>query len=250
MAELLHPPVDASKVIRKASTENNWDFNKEAAKLYRRAEIIMDRFYHGVATPQFPGKLPTPLLAVEPMRVGTLAAYNLVPDAYGLPFRLTFNEKYFGEGQIWQWGEWSQCETLVHELGHHWQQLRGKDPYKPGKVSHGKEFTDKMAELGIHSRLGKGSHYAVADQDSPFGQLMRDWGISRPDDVPTDDGKKNWWVLGGGEIQGHSSLRMYACAMCGLKVRVGIKDDPQLLHRADGGEFLLAFEQNDGVRLR
>src|SRR5258705_6247880 len=114
-AELIHPPTDASAAIRKASTENNWDFKDEAAKLYRRAEIIMDRFYHGIASPKFPGKLPTPLMAVEPMNIRTLAAYHVVPDAYGLPFKLTFNEQHFDENHTWHWGGLGQMETLVHE---------------------------------------------------------------------------------------------------------------------------------------
>jgi len=34
-AELIKAPVDASGVLRKASSENKWDFNAEAAKLLK-----------------------------------------------------------------------------------------------------------------------------------------------------------------------------------------------------------------------
>jgi hypothetical protein len=238
MAELIHPPIDASAAIRKASEGNTWDYNKEVAKLYRRGEVIMDWFYHGVFSPRFPGKLPTPLMAVEPMNIRTLAAYNVVPDAYGLPFKLTFNEQHFDDKHVWQWGEWSQMETLVHELGHHWQQLRGKDPFKQGKITHNKEFTDKMESLGIHSRLGHGSHYSVADQDSPFGVLMKEWGIQRPADVPREEGKANWWVIDVEKPKGRSSLSKWSCAICFLAIRVGVKGDVNLIHEDDGGRFV------------
>src|SRR5207244_10008519 len=35
----------------------------------------------------------------------------------------------------WRFGEWALMETLTHELGHHWQQLKGRDPFKHGKVT-------------------------------------------------------------------------------------------------------------------
>jgi hypothetical protein len=241
---LIAPPIDISPVLRKASTESQWDFSAEAAKLYRRAEVAMDRFYHGIVTPAFPGKLPTPLMAVEPLNIRTLAAYHVVPDAYGLPFRLTFNEAHYVEvegKQVWRWGEWSQMETLVHELGHHWQQLRGKDPYKPGKVTHNREFTAKLESLGIHSALNRGSHYAVADADGPFGILAREWGLVRPDDVPREEGSRaNWWsiLLGGEQLKGRSSLTKWYCSICSFAIRVGIKGDIDVTHNTDGGRFV------------
>jgi hypothetical protein len=237
-------PVDANPVIRKAAeTNTKWDYSQECAKLYRRADEIMARFYHGIVVPAFPGKLPAPLIAVAPLNIRTLAAYRIVPDEYGLPFKLTFNEAHFDENEskpVWKWGEWSQMETLVHELAHHWQQLRGKDPFKPGKITHNKEFCKRLEQLDIHPTPGVGSHYAVADTDSPFGVLMREWGIERPNDVPREEigPRDNWWSFGIEPTRGRSSLALWACAMCGLKVRVGIKDDPRLIHESDGGTFV------------
>lgn len=245
MRERLIERPDISPVIRKASETGKWDYSQEAAKLYRRADVIMARFYSGFLTPQFPQGLPAPLIAVEPQNIRTLASYRVVPDGYGLPFKLTFNEVHYGDDEqgnkVWMWGEWSQMETLVHELGHHWQQLRGRDPYRPGaRITHNKEFTRKLESLGLHPKPGVGSHFAVAELDSPFGVLMKEWGIPRPADVPREElkPKDNWWYFGSEGPRGRSSLHLWACAMCGLKVRVGISDDPQLVHRADGGEFV------------
>lgn len=244
---------DVSSVVRKAAeTNRNWDYSQEATKLYRRADVIMDRFYNGVPVPGFDGRLPAPLIAISPQNIKTLAAYRVVPDEYGLPFKLCFNERHFkeaseveavaalglaGQAMIWQWGEWAQMETLTHELGHHWQQLKGKDPYKPGKrITHNKEFIDKLEELGIYSN-SRGVHYKEADLDKPFGILVKEWGITRPE-TPTGmvvPPNLDWWrvffdLFGMPVPVGRSTLYKYECPECHLKVRIGVKDDPQITH--------------------
>src|SRR5262245_54462226 len=90
--------VDAHPIIRKAAeTNKEWDFSSEAAKLYPKTEETIARFYSGGFTPQFPNKLPAPHLAIEAPNIRTFSAYRLVLDGYGLPFKLTFNEKHFIE---------------------------------------------------------------------------------------------------------------------------------------------------------
>ena len=233
--------VDAHGIIRKPAETSKWNYSAECAKLYRRADVILERFYNGIPIPTFDGQLPAPLVAVALMNVRTLATYRVVPDDYGLPFKLTFNEAHFIEqrgAKVWKFGEWAQMETLTHELGHHWQQLKGREPYKPGKkITHNKEFTDKLRELGIYSTLGHGAHYKEADLDKPFGILMKEWGIVRPkapDGFESKD-KTDWWKtfgeLSGDPIRkGHSSLHKFECPECHLKVRVGISGDPQIIH--------------------
>jgi len=240
--------VDAAQpapAVRKAAeTNSEWDLSQEAAKLYRRADVIMERFYHGIPTPGFDGKLPPPLMAVDSMNIRTLAAYLLVPDEYGLRYKITFNEQHYVDfetedgktAKVWRFGEWALMETLTHELGHHWQQLRGKNPFNQGKITHNREFTAKLEELGIYSTTGHGAHYKQADLDRPFGILMREWGITRPE-VPAGDvpPKVDWFkyfadVFGNPAPKGRSSLTMWECPECHLKVRVGIKGNPQLVH--------------------
>lgn len=147
--------LDPQPAIREVSEKNRaWDYSAEATKLYRRADVMLDELYPVIHTPQFQGRLPSVLIGVGDLRnKKTLAAYNLVPDDYGLNFKITFNEKHYVDGKdeegkpikVWKYGEWAQMETLCHELGHHAQQMLGKDPYKPGKrVTHNKEFNDKM----------------------------------------------------------------------------------------------------------
>jgi hypothetical protein len=237
--------VNPAPAVRKAAeTNSGWDLSQEAAKLYRRADIIMERFYHGIPTPGFDGKLPPPLIAVDSTNIRTLAAYLLVPDEYGLRFKITFNEQHYIEVEAedgkkiktWRFGEWALMETLTHELGHHWQQLRGKNPFKQGKITHNREFTAKLEDLGIYSTTGHGAHYKQADVDKPFGLMMREWGIPRPE-IPdeTVPPKVDWFkffadVFGTPSPKGRSSLAKWECPECHLKVRVGIKGDPQLVH--------------------
>jgi hypothetical protein len=65
---------------------------------------------------------------------------------------------------------------------------------------------------------------------------MAELGIERPDDVPTID----WTKAGGKPIKrdwfrpekekGRSTLHKWQCPDCGLRVRVGIKGNPELVH--------------------
>jgi hypothetical protein len=53
---------------------------------------------------------------------------------------------------------------------------------------------------------GVSSHVAVADE--PFSILMKEWKIEIPNDVPTDNRKKDWFK-NGKEIIGNVVLSFY-----------------------------------------
>ncbi len=234
-------PADA---LRRAAEANvGWDYSAEAKKLYNRADVVLDRLYPAIATPDFQGRLPKVAIGIESLRnKKTLAAYHLVPDSVGLPFKITFNEQHYidEDGQrIWRYGEWSQMETLVHELGHHWQQMLGKEPFtRRSKVTHNSEFTDKMLQLGIYCDSG-GAHYQVADTAAPSGILFREWGLRPPDDVPRGEPNEFDWFKfyadrEGRARPGQSTLHKWVCPECNLKVRYGKNDDPMLIHEPCG----------------
>jgi hypothetical protein len=242
---------DPSREIRQVAEHNReWDFSTEVAHLYRRADTIVERLYPTIYTPHFQGRLPAPLVAIESLRnKNTLAAYRIVPDGYGLNFKLTFNEQHYIDGQdeagnktkVWRFGQWAQMETLVHELGHHWQQLMGDDPYVQNRrITHNKEFRAKMAELGIHC-TPEGYHDKLADMDSPFGYLMQEWGIQPPKDVKKDgEFDIDWFKVlikdRGKERKGKSTLRKYSCE-CGQNIRVGKKDWPGAVCNKCGSQY-------------
>jgi hypothetical protein len=228
---VLGEEANAQYEIRRIAETNKWEYQEEATKLYRRADTIIDRFYPTIHTPHFQGRLPSVLIAIDSLRNRkVLAAYNLVPDEYGLNFKITMNEQHYvkeGRNRVWRYGEWAQMETLVHEIGHHWQQMLGEKPYEIGaRVTHNKEFREKMEQLGIHCHA-EGFHSKVSELDSPFGLLMKEWGITQPVGVTKDESNIHWFreFFKSKEKKGRSTLMKWEC-QCGYKIRVGRKTWP------------------------
>ena len=128
-------------------------------------------------------KLPDLVISFANLRnFSTLVAYRLMCNPQGLLYEITFNtEHYMEEGGklVWRFGRLGQLETLLHEQVHLWQQNFGKDPVKPGRVYHNKEFVEKCESLGLHPKIGEGYHLKLAD--GAFEILMRELGIAPPD---------------------------------------------------------------------
>jgi hypothetical protein len=152
------------------------------------------------------------------------------------------NEQHYIDGatedgekiKVWRFGRYAQSETLLHEMTHHEQQVRGKDPYKPGKITHNKEFTERCEQFGLHPKLGEGYHLKPAD--GVFADFMKELGIYPAEDAfnaPADP-DTDWfrWLIKwrGEERKGKSTLKKWCCPECGLNVRMGIAGDPQLRH--------------------
>jgi len=218
--------------IRKTSENADWPFREEATVMYRVGQKMMDRFFNGLV--YLDGrKVPDPLIAFDDLRnYKVLAEYNLYPDEYGLMYKITHNTQQYEniEGKkVYKWGRWALCEAQCHEMLHAWQQHgRGKEPYRGGFNSHNEEFVNKGKELGLNITPAIGCHFAVADEGSPFSVLMKELGVTRPEDVPKD--ATGNWFRWGKERQGRSSLTRYTCPSCGLNVRIGIKADPEIIH--------------------
>ena len=72
--------------------------------------------------------------------------------------------------------------------------------------------------------------------DGPFKILMNELGITPPIEVEhlPDDLDLDWFkkLLDdlGKDRKGKSTLKKWCCSECGLKVRIGISDDPKLRH--------------------
>ena len=224
--------------LRRVAKENiDWPYAREVDQFYRRAPEIAGRFYTDLG--DWEGQLPPVVFGVENLRnKNTLAAYHLIPDSVGLPFKISFNEQHYidgDNGKQWRYGEWAKMETLVHELGHHWQQIRGEDPFTPkSRVTHNKEFTDKMESIGIFCDSG-GAHFAPVGEDSPAGLLFESWGLGPPEDVPAGEPLEFDWFKWFADKKGRarpstSTLRKYVCPECGINVRWGRKAEPELMH--------------------
>jgi hypothetical protein len=233
LIEVYSPQPEIRKNVKLAK---DWEYSNETDYLYEKAVIFRERFLDPIARVDR-GQLPDPIIGVENLRnYKVLAEYLLSRDAVGLSFRINFNEEHYinEEGtKVWRFGRWVQLETLLHEYIHGWQQRFGAEPFKPGKSKsgHNKEFVGKCESLGLHPMPEVGCHVAVADK--PFSILMKEWGIERPEDVPRDDRNIDWFKilidLQGKGRRGTSSLSKWVCPECDLKVRIGIKGNPELV---------------------
>jgi len=253
LIETYNPQPDIRKNVRLAK---DWEYSGETDYLYEKAVIFRDRFLDPIARVDR-SQLPDPIIGVENLRnYKVLAEYLLNRDAVGLSFRINFNEEHYVEEdgkRVWRFGRWAQLETLLHEYIHGWQQRFGKDPYRPGKSTsgHNKEFIEKCESFGLHPKPGVGCHMQVADE--PFSILMKEWGIDRPEDVPTDYRRSDWFKilidLNGKGRRGTSSLARWTCPECGLNARMGIKGNPEIVHEpcsVKKGEKVF-FVKNDGL---
>jgi hypothetical protein len=222
---------DPKPAIKKnAEIARDWEYSDEARYLYEMAVLFRDRFLDPVLHTDR-GRLPDPVISFDNLRnKKTLAAYTLHRNPQGLLDEITFNTAHYVENdnkKVWAFGRWAQLETLLHEQVHLWQQNYGENPVKPGRVSHNKEFVDKCESLGLHPMPNVGFHTDVAD--GVFAQLMGELGIERPDDVPGAKGEKKDWFRPE-KVRGRSTLKKWECPDCGLKVRIGIKGNPDLVH--------------------
>lgn len=224
------------EVRKNAEVAKDWPYTEEAVYLYRMATLLKDRFLDPVLLTDRQ-RLPDPVLSFDNLRnQGTLAAYRLVRNPQGLLYEIILNTEHYTEldgKKTWIFGKWAQLETLLHEQVHLWQQNFGKNPVKPGKAYHNREFVDKCESLGLHPMLSVGCHTRLAD--GPFALLMKELGIEPPDVANQPEGlRADWfkWLLDflGKERKGRSSLTKWTCPECGMNVRMGIKDDPELRH--------------------
>lgn len=236
--EILFEDFDPKPAIkRNAETAKDWEFSDDAKYLYRMAVVFRDRLIDPIARIDR-SQLPDPVISFDDLRnKKTLATYTLNRNAQGLLDEITFNTVHYVEtqaGLVWQYGQWAQLETLLHEQIHLWQQRVGKNPVRPGRSHHNKEFIFKCESLGLHPKPDVGCHIAVAD--GTFAQLMLELGIERPDDVPRDKSKKIDWFKPEKE-KGKSTLKKWECG-CGQKVRVGKEDWPGAICNHCGTEYI------------
>jgi hypothetical protein len=205
------------EVRKNAETATDWIYREEAQRLYNLAVVFRDRLVDPILRLDR-SQVPDPVISFENLRNNNvLASYTLQRNPQGLLHEISLNTAHYQEvhgKQEWKYGRWAQAESLLHEMLHLKQQKYGKDPYKSGRNGHNKEFCTMAEQLGLKVMPVVGCHYQVADADSPFGILMKELGIRRPDDVPkAEDDKtcKDDWFEIGKKRKGRSSLTKYSC---------------------------------------
>lgn len=242
--ERIQDPGKAKKIINDyGEGAPGWPFREEKADITRTVLLLKNRLVDPVLlTSRL--QMPDPIVGFDDARNNnTLAYYNTQFDAYGIPDQIIMNtaQYEYREGRMqWRYGLWSRDEVVLHEMAHGYfnylSKLEGK------KIpAHGIRFCQLLESWGLHPVPGIGSHFQVADLDSPFGRLETELGHARPADVPRDDDKpiKTDWFRPTKD-KGRSTLHKWECPTCGFKARVGINDDPQLIHEPCGVKLINA----------
>src|SRR5688500_2783658 len=92
-----------NKVIKgfvQSKGSEDWKHQQKASEFYRLYDTFRRFFF--APLPDSPQKaLPQAVIAVDDMRVDTLAAYRLIPNAMGLPWEISMNAKYL-DRPIWE----------------------------------------------------------------------------------------------------------------------------------------------------
>lgn len=219
------------EIRKNAEGAKDWEYNTEAAWLYKLAVIFKDELVDPIEHTDR-SRVPDPVISLENLRNNnTLAAYTLARNPQGLLHEITLNTAHYDtvEGKkVWRYGKWAQAESLLHEMLHLKQQKYGKEPYKRGKSTHNKEFCEMAKQLGLNVMPNVGCHTAVADEGSPFARVMHELGIQRPEEKKSE-GKMDWFEADK-KRKGESTLKKWTCPECKLNVRIGIKGDPMLIH--------------------
>ena len=181
------------EVRRMAENAKDWEYSDEATDLYRMAVLFKDRFLDGVLRTDRP-RLPDPVISFDALNIKTLAGYTVHRNPQGLLDEITFNTQHYTveDGRkVWQHGQWSKYEVLLHEQVHLWQQNFGEHPYIRGSNTHNREFVTKCESLGLHPMPVVGCHIAPAD--GAFAELMAEMGIPRPVVEPRAEKSKIDW---------------------------------------------------------
>jgi hypothetical protein len=243
MTERIIEKVDPKAVIKKnAEASYDWEWHEP----YMLVSNISERFRDELIDPLERidrERMPYPVIAfANAGNKEILGTYMVGRNALGIKDQITLNTVHFetvGAKKVFRYGLWSLLEVVLHEQVHlylnHRTEIDGKK-----RPAHGKEFVEKCLELGLHVRPVRGSHFQVADPDSPFGRIMKELGIEPPKDVPRSDPNRDYFRPP--KERGKSTLNKWVCPDCNFSVRIGIKGDPELLHKPCG-ETLIRAEQ-------
>lgn len=236
--------VDVTKALREqVRRATDWEYAPVCDELNVWADRIQQRFYDCILYPDRPPLQPA-IIGIRPMRHDSyLASYCLTHNQLGLRYEIDLNERHFRDvtgldgvtKKTWVFGGlWGVLESLTHELGHHWQQEGGgKEPFRQGaRETHNKEFRDKMESIGIHSNAD-GVHTAPAD--GAFAQLMKEYGVERPQMPEGPDINIEDWMKFFAEFfadykpKGRSTLHKWSCERCGFSVNATTRKDISLI---------------------
>src|SRR5918996_880773 len=114
--------VDAKSAIRKnAELATDWAYQEEAIVLYNLAVRFRDELIDPLERIDR-SRMGDPVISFRKKRIETLADYTVGRNDFGLKDEISFNTAHFKRnehGKVeWEYGRWSQLETLLHEQTH------------------------------------------------------------------------------------------------------------------------------------
>jgi hypothetical protein len=184
-----------------------WKHKEIAKDLYSMGDVMRNYFFSPKNTDDY--EMPPTLVGVEDMRHDTLAAYYLVENPLGLRYQISMNSLWIDRPK------WELYETLLHEIIHLFQE-NNPELTKCTNGYHNRTFVEIAEEVGLHPRLGVGSHTSPAD--GQFERLMGRYDIAKPEyakalpPIETNgNAYKFWWDDNRGRRKGASTLLKWVC---------------------------------------
>ncbi len=190
------------------SSVSDWYLKNAVKYLYRFFDLFNAQW--------FSSGLPQAVISFKKTRVTTLGHYKFGRNEFGLKHEINLNSQYL---------ERPFCQilaTLLHEMIHLEEDLRGMKPKKSSGNRHSKFFRDRSAQLGIPS---DSRGYSLG-MEEPFAGFIAAHRVKIIQEMPRAQRFK----------KGSSNLRKYTCGC--TNVRVGAKKFSAVC-RLCGNEFRL-----------
>ncbi len=191
------------------SSVGDWYLKNAVKYLYRFFDLFNAQWF---APP-----LPQAVISFKKTRVTTLGHYNFGRNEFGLRHEINMNSQYM---------ERPFCQilaTLLHEMIHLEEDMRGMKPKRSQGNRHSKYFSERSRMLGIPSDA-RGYSLGMGE---PFVGFVTQHGVEIIADAP---GARKF-------KKGSSNLKKYSCGC--TNVRVGTKKFSAVC-RLCGKEFRLA----------
>lgn len=205
----------------------DWRFAERARELHEWA----DRFNEMLNL-----KLPTPAIAIANLRRGRLGQYRRGRNDLGIR-----HEVIIGEDHLLNSSYAQVLATLVHELYHEWQELRGR----PSRGNHHNlEFRERIKHIGIIVD-GRGANLGY--QRGPFTSILESQGIDTSSLALPDYG-----AIGRRprpKLAGSSKLKLWTCGCTKIRAAVAVAARclrcGGLFEFADGGDSPVSGSRDD-----
>jgi hypothetical protein len=191
-------PEDINVALREHATNTpDWDFGEQARDLHEWAERFNESLYLS---------LPTPAIAIGKLNRHRLGQYRRGRNDFGLRHEVVINRNLVVGSEA------ERLSTLVHELFHEWQELRGK---AGARNYHNVQFRERMKQIGIIVDT-RGAHLGY--QKGPFTSILESHnvdtsGLGLPDYALLRQNIRT-------KLAGTSKLKLWTCGCTKIRAAV------------------------------